>query len=26
VLDKCEYGAESYNLNIISPPELDADE
>jgi adenine-specific DNA-methyltransferase len=26
VLDKCEYGAEDYNLNIISPPELDADE
>lgn len=26
VLDKCEYGAEDYNLNIINPPELDADE
>lgn len=26
VLDKCEYGAEDYNLNIISPPQLDADE
>lgn len=26
VLDKCEYGAENYNLNIVSPPELDADE
>jgi adenine-specific DNA-methyltransferase len=26
VLDKCEYGADNYNLNIISPPELDEDE
>jgi len=26
VLDKCEYGTEDYNLNIINPPELDADE
>jgi len=26
VLDKCEYGAEDYNLNIINQPELDADE
>lgn len=26
VLDKCEYGAEDYNLNIINPPELDAGE
>lgn len=26
VLDKCEYGAENYNLNIVNPPELDADE
>ena len=25
-LDKCEYGADNYNLNIISPPELDEDE
>lgn len=26
VLDKCEYGADNYNLNIVNPPELDADE
>jgi len=26
VLDKCEYGAENYNLNIVSPLELDASE
>jgi len=26
VLDKCEYGADNYNLNIINPPELDEDE
>jgi len=26
VLAKCEYGADNYNLNIVSPPELDEDE
>ncbi|MDL2263664.1 site-specific DNA-methyltransferase [Synergistaceae bacterium OttesenSCG-928-I11] len=26
VLDKCEYGTDNYNLNIINPPELDEDE
>ncbi len=26
VLDKCEYGADNYNLNIVNPPELDDDE
>ncbi len=26
VLDKCEYGADNYNLNIVNPPELDEDE
>jgi len=26
VLDKCEYGAEDYNLNIVNPPELDEEE
>jgi adenine-specific DNA-methyltransferase len=26
VLDKCEYGAENYNLNIVNPPELDIEE
>ena len=26
VLDKCEYGRENYNLNIVNPPELDEDE
>jgi adenine-specific DNA-methyltransferase len=26
VLNKCEYGAEDYNLNIVNPPELDEDE
>ena len=26
VLDKCEYGADDYNLNIVNPPELDEDE
>ena len=26
VLDKCEYGADNYSLNIINPPELDDDE
>ncbi|MPL61756.1 hypothetical protein SDC9_07343 [bioreactor metagenome] len=26
VLDKCAYGADNYNLNIVNPPELDEDE
>jgi adenine-specific DNA-methyltransferase len=26
VLNKCEYGADNYNLNIVNPPELDEDE
>lgn len=26
VLDKCEYGVDNYNLNIVNPPELDEDE
>ena len=26
VLDKCEYGTDNYNLNIVNPPELDEDE
>jgi len=26
VLDKCEYGVDDYNLNIIDPPELDEEE
>lgn len=26
VLDKCEYGTDNYNLNIVDPPELDEDE
>lgn len=26
VLDKCEYGADNYNLNIVNLPELDEDE
>ena len=26
VLDKCTYGADNYNLNIVNPPELDDDE
>jgi len=26
VLDKCAYGADNYNLNIVNPPELDDDE
>ena len=26
VLDKCEYGADNYNLNIVNPPELNKDE
>ena len=26
VLSKCEYGADSYNLNIVTPPELDEEE
>lgn len=26
VLDKCEYGVDNYNLNIINPPELDEEE
>lgn len=26
VLDKCEYGADNYNLNIVNPPELDENE
>jgi adenine-specific DNA-methyltransferase len=26
VLDKCEYGREDYNLNIVNPPELDEEE
>ena len=26
VLAKCEYGVDNYNLNIISPPELDEDD
>lgn len=26
VLDKCEFGVDNYNLNIINPPELDEDE
>ncbi len=26
VLDKCEYGADNYNLNIVNPPELDEEE
>jgi len=26
VLDKCEYGADNYNLNIINPPQLDEEE
>ena len=25
VLDKCEFGANNYNLNIITPPEIDDD-
>ena len=26
VLDKCEYGTDNYNLNIVNPPELDEEE
>lgn len=26
VLDKCEYGVDNYNLNIVDPPELDEEE
>ena len=26
VLDKCKYGVDNYNLNIVNPPELDDDE
>lgn len=26
VLDKCEYGTDNYDLNIVNPPELDQDE
>lgn len=26
VLAKCEYGIDNYNLNIVSPPELDEEE
>jgi adenine-specific DNA-methyltransferase len=26
VLSKCEYGADDYNLNIVTPPELNEDE
>lgn len=26
VLDKCQYGVDNYNLNIIDPPELDEEE
>lgn len=26
VLSKCEYGVDNYNLNIVSPPELDEEE
>lgn len=26
VLDKCEYGADNYNLNIVNPPELNEEE
>lgn len=26
VLDKCQYGVDNYNLNIINPPELDEEE
>lgn len=26
VLDKCEYGVDNYNLNIVNPPELDEEE
>ena len=26
VLDKCTYGADNYNLNVVNPPELDDDE
>jgi adenine-specific DNA-methyltransferase len=26
VLDKCEYGADNYNLNIVNPPDLGEDE
>ena len=26
VLDKCKYGVDNYNLNIVNPPELDEDE
>jgi len=26
VLDKCEYGVDNYNLNIVNPPELDEDD
>ncbi|MDR2538918.1 MAG: site-specific DNA-methyltransferase [Bifidobacteriaceae bacterium] len=26
VLDKCEYGAQDYNLNIVNPPGLDEEE
>lgn len=26
VLDKCEFGVENYNLNIVNPPEIEDDE
>ena len=26
VLDKCEYGVDNYNLNIVDVPELDEEE
>lgn len=26
VLDKCEYGVDNYNLNIVNPPDLDEEE
>ena len=26
ILKKCEYGVEDYNLNIVSPPEIDEEE
>lgn len=26
VLDKCQYGVDNYNLNIIDPPVLDEEE
>ena len=26
VLDKCEFGVDNYNLNIVNPPEINQDE